>query len=259
MPDTTGSIRHRSAPSRSHSDPAVLFAAAAGIGERLKTRGLWLGALPAPLDVGICCSSRRISARCFRSPHGESACFVESRYVLNLRTMYAPTEDKTSQPFAENYLALHSEGSWHASAMQPDYVVLQCVSSGRRDNGGQTIVTPMRLVAQPLPLREAITERADVPTSPRPTCASSAANPARSTSAFAISTAHSYPGSAYCPRPTLTNAAALNASLAAMYEAPAYGVELGPGMVCVVDNRRFFHGRTAILNGIGKRHLKGYV
>lgn len=79
--------------------------------------------------------------------------FVEEGVVLNLRTDLAATRDVDRQPFAENYITLHTEGSLSALDLQPRYLVFLCLTPPEPGSGGQTLVLPVRSLVGRLPDR----------------------------------------------------------------------------------------------------------
>ncbi|WP_190241084.1 aminotransferase class I/II-fold pyridoxal phosphate-dependent enzyme [Nostoc sp. 'Peltigera membranacea cyanobiont' 210A] len=68
--------------------------------------------------------------------------FVTEHVVLNLRTISDKTEDVSIQPFAANFLTLHSESSGRRWTEQPRYVVLMCADPGDDESAAQTVIVP---------------------------------------------------------------------------------------------------------------------
>ncbi len=75
-----------------------------------------------------------------RAPSVQS--YVEEGVVLNLKTELPVTSDIALQPFAENFITLHTEGSFAALDLQPRYLVFLCLVPSAPDCGGQTLVLP---------------------------------------------------------------------------------------------------------------------
>jgi Taurine catabolism dioxygenase TauD, TfdA family len=84
-----------------------------------------------------------------RAPAVQS--FVEEGVVLNLRMELAATGDVDLQPFAENFITLHTEGSLSALDLQPRYLVFLCLVPPEPGGGGQTLVLPVRSLVDRLP------------------------------------------------------------------------------------------------------------
>jgi alpha-ketoglutarate-dependent taurine dioxygenase len=70
--------------------------------------------------------------------------------ILNLVQKEAETTDIDIQPFAENYLTLHTESSTKTITEQPRYIVLMCIEAPGLNSGGQTIVVPMSRIYEKL-------------------------------------------------------------------------------------------------------------
>ncbi|MEU3384967.1 TauD/TfdA family dioxygenase [Streptomyces albidoflavus] len=184
--------------------------------------------------------------------------YVEDGVVLNLRADAGITRDVSLQPFASNPLSLHSEGSGRSVADQPRYIVLMCVEPG--DNSASTVLVPMADVAATLSdddlrlLRA--TRYADAPGVP-PIVRSQGDHTVFSFRDFQQDTLRWV-----CEADGATQDAvdgALRRLLARMYEARgASGVLWSRGLLVVIDNTRFFHGRTAGLPRATARtrHLK---
>ncbi|MFI5819509.1 TauD/TfdA family dioxygenase [Streptomyces rishiriensis] len=184
--------------------------------------------------------------------------YTEDGVVLNLRADAGITQDVSLQPFASNPLSLHSEGSGRSVANQPRYIVLMCVEPG--DNSASTVLVPMAEVAvgmsdEDLRLLRA-TRYADAPGVP-PIVRSQGDHTVFSFRDFQQDTLRWV-----CEADGATQHAvngALGRLLARMYEARgASGVLWSRGLLVVIDNTRFFHGRTAGLPRAAARtrHLK---
>ncbi|MFC9931849.1 TauD/TfdA family dioxygenase [Streptomyces sp. NPDC127190] len=184
--------------------------------------------------------------------------YVEDGVVLNLRADAGTTQDVSLQPFASNRLSLHSEGSGRSVADQPRYIVLMCVEPG--DASASTVLVPMDEVAaglsgEDLRLLRA-TRYADAPGVPA-VVRSRGDHTVFSFRDFQQDTLR-WVCEADGASPEAVNGA-LGRLLARMYEARgASGVVWSRGLLVVIDNTRFFHGRTAGLPRAAARtrHLK---
>ena len=69
--------------------------------------------------------------------------FVDDDVILNLRTALDATADVDLQPFAENFITLHTESSLQPVAEQPKYLAFTCLVAPEPDSGGQTLLLHM--------------------------------------------------------------------------------------------------------------------
>ncbi|MFF6791191.1 hypothetical protein ACVW0K_002274 [Streptomyces filamentosus] len=184
--------------------------------------------------------------------------YVEDGVVLNLLADAGITQDVSLQPFASNPLSLHSEGSGRSVADQPRYIVLMCVEPG--DNSASTVLVPMDEVAAGLDAEDLrllrATRYADAPGVP---------TVVRARGDHTVFSFRDFQQDALrwvCEAEGATPDAvngALGRLLARMYDARgASGVLWSRGLLVVIDNTRFFHGRTAGLPHAAARtrHLK---
>lgn len=184
--------------------------------------------------------------------------YVEEGVVLNLRADAGITRDVSLQPFASNPLTLHSEGSGRSVADQPRYIVLMCVSPG--DNSASTVLVPMTEVAAGMSDEDlcllGVTRYADAPGVPPIV---------RAQGGRTVFSFRDFQQDALrwvCAADGATQDAvnrAIGRLLVGMYEARgASGVVWSRGLLVVIDNTRFFHGRTAGLPRAAARtrHLK---
>jgi alpha-ketoglutarate-dependent taurine dioxygenase len=183
--------------------------------------------------------------------------YVEESVVLNLVTAYPKTGDPNLQPFAANSLNLHSEGSGRPAAGQPRYIVLMCCEPGV-STAAQTVLVPMSRVAAALSTMDLyVLERLryrhgmELPT----IVYTVAGRPVFSFRDFGSQLLEwTFAGDA-----VQSVNPALRALLAAMYGADvASGVRWKTGMLVVIDNTYFFHGRTSGVATTAdcRRHLK---
>jgi hypothetical protein len=180
--------------------------------------------------------------------------------LLNLRSAVGHTDDPSQQPFATNPLSLHSEGSGRALADQPRYIVLMCEDPGRDASAPRTVLVPMSGVAARLSADDlrllSCTRYRDAPGAP------TIVRPSADRYAFSMRDFQGAPLRWSCTLPGATEDgvnAALGRLLAAMYAGDgASAVKWTRGLLVVIDNARFFHGRTSgsTRPGPHPRHLK---
>ncbi|UBU11338.1 TauD/TfdA family dioxygenase [Nonomuraea gerenzanensis] len=186
--------------------------------------------------------------------------YVEEEVVLNLRREHATTADVSLQPFATNSLSLHTESSGRRAAAQPRYIVLMCVAPGHDPTASQTVLVPMAAVADRIGPRAAATLRETRyrhSTEGPHLLRTVDGRPVFSFRDFLSQTLEwTHLGDAAAHD---VNQAVLGL-LAAMYDGCATGVHWARGMIVVIDNTFFFHGRTAsppaAAASAAPRHLK---
>lgn len=76
--------------------------------------------------------------------------YVDETYILNVRQELPETDDYQFQPFAENYITLHTELSHLPSAERPRYLIFMCEQAPAPDTGGQTLLVPMKKIYEQL-------------------------------------------------------------------------------------------------------------
>lgn len=191
-----------------------------------------------------------------RSP--DLAPMVAHEVILNLRTIWGPTDDPTRQPFASNPLTLHTESSGAPPGHRPRLIILACVDPGRHTGGAETLVVPMVDVAAHLGVRAKAILSSTAYDAPKllPPVLRLDDPPL-----FAFRDFRGAPlrwthwGDARDDREVDR---AIEALLEAMYLTPAIAVQWRPGLLVVIDNERCFHGKTAgdPPDGAPFRHLK---
>ncbi|MET9498127.1 TauD/TfdA family dioxygenase [Streptomyces sp. NPDC006552] len=217
------------------------------ISEQLWDRGLAAVQLAEPLPHDRYTELGRFLGTAIPESDPAVQPFVQGGVVLNLRSEHAPTAEVALQPFARNSLSLHSESSGAAVGDQPRYIVLMCAEPGDRSDLAQTVVTPMRAVARRLsPGTLQVLSHTRYRDSPK---APAVARHLDGRWVFSyrdfldqeLRWTHSDPDT----DPGTVNAA-LRDLLTAMY-APdeAVGVSWRRGLLVVIDNTYYFHGRTA--------------
>lgn len=181
--------------------------------------------------------------------------YVDNRVILNLINEYEETDDANLAPFSGNYLTLHSEGSGRPLVQQPRYIVLMCCEPGP-PNCTQTVLVPMDQVARRLPphrltLLSQVRYRGG---EQRPTIARTIDD--RYAFSFRDSSDDALEWEA--DRAGDVNGA-LRDLLTAMYQPDSVaGVHWARGLLVIIDNTFFFHGRTAggPIGATQRRHLK---
>ncbi|MBI0298321.1 TauD/TfdA family dioxygenase [Streptomyces sp. PRKS01-29] len=186
--------------------------------------------------------------------------YVEQEVILNLRSEHARTDDVSLQPFAVNHLSLHTESSGAPVDTQPRYIVLMCLAPGDAEQGARTVLVPMREVARRLaPETLAVLSRTRYRDRPGvPPIARRVGD--RWVFSFRDFLADELQWSYEGPEEDATAVGdALRELLAAMY-APehAQGLQWRRGLLVVIDNTYFFHGRTSgsATPEARRRHLK---
>jgi alpha-ketoglutarate-dependent taurine dioxygenase len=186
--------------------------------------------------------------------------FVQRDVILNLVSEHGPTDDAERQPFATNYLTLHTESSGRPVALQPCFIVLMCLEPGDDSADAQTVLVPMAAVARALGDRElAVLSRT------RYAACAPAETIVRRTDDRHVFAFRDFAGDelrwAYDGDDGSEDDVndALRALLAAMYQPGAMlGVRWRRAKLVAIDNMRFFHGRTAGTGAtpVTPRHLQ---
>ncbi|GAA2836943.1 TauD/TfdA family dioxygenase [Nonomuraea rubra] len=185
--------------------------------------------------------------------------YVEEEVILNLRREHATTADVSLQPFATNSLSLHTESSGRKAAEQPRYIVLMCVTPGNDPTASQTVLVPMADVQRRIGPEAAATLR-------QTRYRHSAEGPSllRTVDGRPVFSFRDFQSQPLQWTHLGQDAGGVNQAvlglLAAMYGTSATGVHWARGMIVVIDNTFFFHGRTAsppaAAASAAPRHLK---
>lgn len=186
--------------------------------------------------------------------------YVEREVILNLISDYGHTSDVSLQPFATNSLTLHTESSGRRAEEQPRYIVLMCCEPGNDTTVAQTVLIPMTSVEKRLTESEInILSQTRYRNSHHGPWLVRNIGERR---VFSFRDFHTQPlewtysGQA---KSIDTVNAAISDLLTSMY-APdtATSVRWARGMIVIIDNTFFFHGRTAgsAMASTGRRHLK---
>jgi alpha-ketoglutarate-dependent taurine dioxygenase len=198
--------------------------------------------------------------------------YVEERFILNNRQDYAKTNETELQPFAENYITLHTEMSPLPPGEQPRYIVLMCVQAPQPDAGGQTLLVSMSRIYERLaPEEREILRHTTYGPAVRGNRNGAALDSppflyerdGRPVFSFRDFDQQLLPWRYFRATPNGTSIEKINDAihslLAAMYEpANASGIRWSKGAVWIMDNTRFFHGKTFCEADArhGKRWLK---
>lgn len=172
--------------------------------------------------------------------------FVEAEVILNLVTTSSATTDTNLQPFASNWLSLHSESSGAPPASQPRFIALLCIRPAEHATGGETVLVPMRVVLEALTPRDQILladTHYDLHDGAPPFLRREAGRPVFSIRDFQdepLQWVHH--GAAGDPAEV---GDALTRLYEAMYSTPSFGISWSRGLLVVIDNMVYFHGRAA--------------
>lgn len=223
------------------TSPTSLDVAEQSLALQLRTSGVGL------LRFGECLSSadfmdlgRRLGAVASEdSPDVQP--FVENGVILHLRQT-EPTGRAQDAPFEARELLLHSEGSRWAAHRQPRYILLYCVDPGENP-GAQTVLVSFAAVLDRLgaATREVLREtyQADIPGS------SAILTTRDGIDVFSFRDLGDEPYHWDSPHSPARMGATLTELVSACY-APelAHGWHWSERDLLVIDNHRWFHGRT---------------
>jgi hypothetical protein len=249
------------APQVCSSDVSSLPAQLRGVlGEVLRASGALCVQLDEPLPPARFAELGRMLGTPLPETDPAVQRYVDDAIILNLLSEHRDTEDVSLQPFATNALTLHSESSGRPTAEQPRYIVLSCREPGLAAASAQTVLVPMQRVEQQLGSDVLLTLSQTRYQSSRalPTIVRNCAG----RSVFSFRDFLGQPLEWTCIRPGVT-AASVNESLrrllAAMYTpTAAQAVHWSRGLLVIIDNTFFFHGRTSSAGGAAgpRRHLQ---
>lgn len=226
----------------------------------LGERGLAVAQLDEPLDNGRFAALGSLLGTAMPETDPAVQPYVDDAVILNLVTEHEATEDVSLQPFAANFLTLHSEGSGRPVAEQPRFIVLMCCQPGA-SQGARTVLVPMAPVASALaPDQRTVLARTRYRRSDHGPhiCRVVDDRPVFSFRDFASQALDwIYAGPCQAATDSVDVNGAIRALLAQMY-APgvAAGLVWRRGMLVIIDNTFFFHGRTASMSATHGRHLK---
>lgn len=182
--------------------------------------------------------------------------FVTDQVILNLRQSQLSGRVEEA-PFEAKELLLHTEGSRRPAAQQPRFIVLYCVDAGS-DHGSQTVLIPFADVLDRLDV--ATRELLQVTHDARADQTPHVLEPWGQGLAFSFRDLGDETYLWETPHSPDDAQAALDDILQTCYSTgEVYGSHWSPGMLMVIDNRRWFHGRTWSRPAEGSpvpRHLK---
>ncbi|WP_320064504.1 TauD/TfdA family dioxygenase [Micromonospora sp. RTGN7] len=233
-------------------------AAADALTAQLETHGLGLVQLDDSLSDDRFLALGRLLGTAMPETDPAVQPYVEQRVILNLRSEHNRTGDVALQPFATNYLSLHTEGSGRPPGDQPRYIVLLCHDPGDATSA-RTVLVPMRAVAAAmdpasLATLSQVRYRHDARLSPIVRY-----EDGRCVFTFRDFLAQPLEWTSHGDADADTVNDAIADLLRAMYSAEsASSVHWRAGLLVVIDNRFFFHGRTAgpAVASPHRRHLR---
>ncbi len=171
--------------------------------------------------------------------------FAEDEVVLNLVASAGETDDVALQPFASGWLTLHSESSGRAAADQPRYIVLTCQDPGDAVAEAGTVLIPMRDVSAALD-----DDALAVLSATRYRRNLRAPMIARRVGAHEVFSFRDFwrEPLEWTHLGPEKDADVVNGKigqlLAAMYATPPHIVTWSRGLLIVIDNHAYFHGRS---------------
>jgi hypothetical protein len=172
--------------------------------------------------------------------------FVEDLFVLNVVDRFDHLAPVAMQPFSSAPLSIHTESSGNPISMQPRYILLYCVDQGQFSGGAATLGVSMADVAAKLSDHD-ISLLAQTRYSRCPPGSNilrfTAHGPTFSFRDF-CQEALDWICEAPSAKPEYVNNA-IGALLKAMYSANSIAIHWQAGTIAVIDNWRFFHGRSA--------------
>lgn len=180
---------------------------------------------------------------------------VTAGRILNLVTDVPETADVDQQPFAANWLLMHTESSARPPASQPRHLLFQCLAEAASLVDGQTVVVPSDSVASQLsPTDLTVLGHVRYCGARHPLVRWEAGRPV-----FSFRDPGSRPLAldADCRVPADRVGAAVTALLTALYRTEeVYAVPWRQGLLVLLDNHRVFHGRTRSSTTATGRHLQ---
>lgn len=252
-----GALRSRATGDRQSADHVAVLASTAKA--QLRSDGLCLIDLERPMDDDdlLAFGARLGRIQPERSPDVQP--YVSRGVILNLTTMFTPTIVAARQPFASNWLTLHSESSAAPVAAQPRYIVLMCQNEGRPPTAKTVLVSMAEVYGRLSGPERALL--ADL----RYAGVEDGAPLLRDEEGRPVFSIRDYQDDVlrwtYVGDDAISTAdvdAVFMRIYDVMYSAAALGLSWHTGLLAVIDNTVFFHGRTATAApGKGShRHLK---
>ncbi len=235
---------------------AHLAGHAAAVSEVVASAGIAELQLDRPLSDGEFIDFGRLFGTLIPESDPEISEFITQRYILDLRTQLPAGAPAELQPFAEDPLTFHTEGSRRPAAGQPRFLIFQCIVPPPCDSGGQTL------------LRGAGQVSAMLPADSRSTLAGVAYDSdgmpplyrSEGGGMFSFRDFADTPLAWRCTGQAATRTAeevhaAFRDLLLALYdERHVRGIWWQANSLVIIRNQRFFHGRSAA--AAGSRHLR---
>jgi alpha-ketoglutarate-dependent taurine dioxygenase len=186
--------------------------------------------------------------------------FVEHEVLLNLRPVFQHTAAVERQPFASNFIALHTEGSLLPQVRRPTFLLFQCCEVDLETTGGYTVIVSIADVLARVSdsVKQVLTR----------TCYRGRAVDGailrvegdEQRLAFRDFMQTPLAWTFWSLENSGLDSVAVNSALRelheAIYSSMLYHIPYAPGTVFLLDNRRFLHGRTRILVPESRRHLQ---
>jgi alpha-ketoglutarate-dependent taurine dioxygenase len=183
--------------------------------------------------------------------------FVEAGCILHLVVQWGRTDDVDRQPFSASPILLHTEGSRRPTIDQPRYLLFDCLVPPAPESGGQTVVVRMSDVVAALDTetRAVLSATRYAGTGMPPVLRRVAESDVVCFRDFA----HARPELGTDVDPARVDQA-FTALVTALYDPRSmFALPWRSNMLVLLDNRRVFHGRTAICetpHGWDARHLR---
>lgn len=235
-----------------------------GMVEQVEREGLAAVDLSVPVDA-----DRMLSlASILGSPMPEHDKSIQSNViggsVLRLVTVYDQGADHTLQPFSADELTMHMERSMAPLSDQPSHLILGCIVPPRPDAGGQTIINDMKNIFRVLTQDEqdVLSEsRQRLLNNGRPSVVSANTIIAEygNRKYFSFRDAGEY-GDDWDLESSVGNdmlAGIVHKMYNQLYKTSNIrAVPWEEGRVIIIDNRRFFHARTAQISPTDRELLR---
>ena len=213
--------------------------------ELLSSLGLCLFQLDRPLSVEAFEAFARKIGQPVPETNPQVQSNVERGVLLHLRTSFPPTQLVELQPFSASFLSMHSESSGHAVADQPRYIALQCLEPGELESAPRTVLASMEAITKQLSAQTLdilCRTRYDGPSTSPPILRRQREQWVLSFRDFhrhSLAWVHDGPATSDAVQ------SALRELLAAMYAGvDSSAVRWTRGLLLVIDNQRWLHGRT---------------
>lgn len=226
----------------------------------LNTTGFATVQLDRSLDDGEFIEFGRSFGTLMPESAAEISDFISRRYILDLQAKLPPGAPTELQPFAEDPLTFHTEGSRRPTAQQPTLLVFQCIVPPVRDQGGQTLLRSAAQVSAMLAAssRAALADMT-YDLDGMPPIYRDEGGGTFSFRDFGDSPTRWRPVGSAGGLAAEEVGAALSDLLLTLYdERYVRGIWWQANGLVLIDNRRFFHGRSSGADGsqVHQRHLR---